>query len=130
MIGYVTVGTNDLARAARFYDAIAAEMGTGRMMEFDSFIAWGTPGGGAGVAATKPFDGQPAPVILADVLVYSDDYRIERHVRRPAPAGQRPADHRLLLPPARLLAARRQMLWMTPWSQTADAHASANLELI
>ena len=44
MIGYVTVGTNDLARAARFYDAIAAEMGTGRMMEFDSFIAWGTPG--------------------------------------------------------------------------------------
>jgi hypothetical protein len=66
-------------------------------------------------------DGQPAPVILADVLVYSDDYRIERHVRRPAPAGQRPADHPLLLPPARLLAARRQMLRMTPWSQTADA---------
>ncbi len=62
MIGYVTVGTNDLARAARFYDAIAAEMGTGRMMEFDSFIAWGTPGGGAGIAATKPFDGQPATV--------------------------------------------------------------------
>ncbi len=43
MIGYVTVGTNDLARAARFYDAIAAEMGVGRMMEFDNFIAWGTP---------------------------------------------------------------------------------------
>ena len=62
MIGYVTVGTNDLARAARFYDAIAAEMGTGRMMEFDTFIAWGTPGGGCGIAATKPFDGNPASV--------------------------------------------------------------------
>ncbi|MFM5952908.1 MAG: VOC family protein [Novosphingobium sp.] len=62
MIGYVTVGTNDLARAAQFYDAIAAEMGTARMMEFDSFIAWGTPGGAAGIAATKPFDGQPATV--------------------------------------------------------------------
>ena len=62
MIGYVTVGTNDLPRAAKFYDAIAAEMGTGRMMEFDSFIAWGTPGGGAGIAATAPFDGQPATV--------------------------------------------------------------------
>jgi catechol 2,3-dioxygenase-like lactoylglutathione lyase family enzyme len=62
MIGYVTVGTNDLPRAAKFYDAIAAEMGTGRMMEFDSFIAWGTPGGGAGVAATKPFDGNAATV--------------------------------------------------------------------
>ena len=60
MIGYVTVGTNDLPRAAKFYDAIAAEMGTGRMMEFDSFIAWGTPGGSAGIAATAPFDGQVA----------------------------------------------------------------------
>lgn len=62
MIGYVTVGTNDLPRAAKFYDAIAAEMGTGRMMEFDSFIAWGTPGGGCGIAATKPFDGNPASI--------------------------------------------------------------------
>ena len=62
MIGYVTVGTNDLPRAAKFYDAIAAEMGTARMMEFDSFIAWGTPGGSAGIAATAPFDGQAATV--------------------------------------------------------------------
>ncbi|WP_313669181.1 VOC family protein [Sandarakinorhabdus sp.] len=62
MIGYVTVGTNDLARAARFYDAIAAEMGVGRMMEFDNFIAWGTPGGAAGIAATMPFDGNAASV--------------------------------------------------------------------
>lgn len=62
MIGYVTLGTSDLARAAVFYDAIAAEMGTGRMMEFDSFIAWGTPGGGAGIGLTKPFDGKPATV--------------------------------------------------------------------
>ena len=62
MIGYVTLGTNDLPRAAKFYDAIAAEMGVGRMMEFDSFIAWGAPGGAAGVAATKPFDGNVASV--------------------------------------------------------------------
>lgn len=62
MIGYVTVGTSDLARAARFYDAIAAEFGVGRMMDFESFIAWGTPGGAAGIAATVPFDGNPASV--------------------------------------------------------------------
>jgi catechol 2,3-dioxygenase-like lactoylglutathione lyase family enzyme len=62
MIGYVTVGTNDLPRAAKFYDALAAEMGTGRMMEFETFIAWGTPGGGAGIAATKPYDGEAATV--------------------------------------------------------------------
>jgi predicted lactoylglutathione lyase len=62
MIGYVTLGTNDLARAAAFYDAIAKELGTGRMMENDQFIAWGTPGGGAGVGLTKPFNGKPASV--------------------------------------------------------------------
>jgi catechol 2,3-dioxygenase-like lactoylglutathione lyase family enzyme len=62
MIGYVTLGTNDLARAAQFYDAIAAEMGTGRMMDFDTFIAWGTPGGAAGIGLTKPFDGNAASV--------------------------------------------------------------------
>jgi catechol 2,3-dioxygenase-like lactoylglutathione lyase family enzyme len=62
MIGYVTLGTNDLARATRFYDAIAKELGVGRMMETDRFIAWGTPGGGAGIGLTLPFDGKPATV--------------------------------------------------------------------
>ena len=62
MIGYVTFGTNDLPRAAKFYDAIASEMGTGRMMDFETFIAWGKPDGPAGIAATKPFDGEPASV--------------------------------------------------------------------
>ncbi|ABD24887.1 Glyoxalase/bleomycin resistance protein/dioxygenase [Novosphingobium aromaticivorans DSM 12444] len=62
MIGYVTVGTNDLERSAAFYDAIAAEMGVGRMMEFPTGIAWGVPGGAAGIAAMKPFDGNAATV--------------------------------------------------------------------
>lgn len=62
MIGYVTLGTNDLTRAAKFYDAIAAELDTPRMMEFDGFIAWGKPGGAAGIGLTKPFDGNPASV--------------------------------------------------------------------
>jgi len=30
MIGYVTVGTNDIARATAFYDALLAEMGAKR----------------------------------------------------------------------------------------------------
>jgi catechol 2,3-dioxygenase-like lactoylglutathione lyase family enzyme len=68
MIGYVTLGTSDLARGAKFYDPIAAELGTGRMMEFDGFIAWGTPGGGAGIGLTKPFDGQ-APSVGNGVMV-------------------------------------------------------------
>lgn len=62
MIGYVTLGTNDLPRAAKFYDAIAEQFGVGRMMDFDTFIAWGSMGGAPGVAATKPFDGEEATV--------------------------------------------------------------------
>jgi catechol-2,3-dioxygenase len=48
MIGYVTLGTDNLARAAEFYDAIARELGVGRMMESASFIAWGGQDGRAG----------------------------------------------------------------------------------
>jgi predicted lactoylglutathione lyase len=56
------LGTNDLARAASFYDAIAAELGVGRMMETERFIAWGTPEGGAGIGLARPHDGKPATV--------------------------------------------------------------------
>jgi len=61
MLGYVTLGTNDLARAAKFYDALTAELGVGRMMENEQFIAWGGHDG-AGIGLTKPFDGKPATV--------------------------------------------------------------------
>ena len=76
MLGYVTLGTNDLQRAAKFYDAVAAEMGVGRMMEFDQFIAWGEAGGAPGIAATKPFDGNEATVgngTMAALMVDSTD---------------------------------------------------------
>lgn len=62
MIGYVTLGTNDRERGAKFYDAVCAELGVGRMMENEQFIAWGKPGGGAGIGLTRPFDGNPATV--------------------------------------------------------------------
>lgn len=80
MIGYVTLGTNDLQRAAKFYDAIAAELGTGRMMEFDTFIAWGKPGGGAGVGLTKPFDGNPATVGNGVMVAFEakDEAQVQR----------------------------------------------------
>ena len=62
MIGYVTLGTKDLKKSAAFYDKIAAEMGIKRFMESDTFIAWGSPGGGAGLGITAPFDGKPQTV--------------------------------------------------------------------
>ena len=47
MIGYVTLGTNDLQRGAAFYDALFAEMGAKRLWDRGTMIAWG-------VAMDKP----------------------------------------------------------------------------
>ncbi|WP_100643720.1 VOC family protein [Alteromonas facilis] len=60
MIGYITLGTNDLARGAAFYDALLAELGASRMMEEETFIAWAVDQGKTSLALTKPFDGNPA----------------------------------------------------------------------
>ncbi|MBA3069602.1 MAG: VOC family protein [Hyphomonas sp.] len=62
MIGYVTLGTRDLERAAKFYDAIAEELGTPRMFTTDTSVAWAIPDGPAGIAITHPFDGNPMSV--------------------------------------------------------------------
>jgi catechol 2,3-dioxygenase-like lactoylglutathione lyase family enzyme len=62
MIGYTTFGTNDLARAGKFYDALLAELGATRAMEMPTFIAWATAPNTPMVAVIKPFDGNPASV--------------------------------------------------------------------
>ena len=62
MIGYVTLGTNDLQRAAKFYDTLLAEIGGKRFMEYDTFIAWATGPNAPGIGLTKPFDGNAATV--------------------------------------------------------------------
>jgi catechol 2,3-dioxygenase-like lactoylglutathione lyase family enzyme len=62
MVGYVTLGTNDFDAAASFYDALLAELGAGRFMASDDFIAWATGPGAPGVSIIKPYDGKPATV--------------------------------------------------------------------
>jgi predicted lactoylglutathione lyase len=62
MIGYVTLGTNDIERAARFYDELLAELGARRFMETETFIAWSAAPNAPAVSVTKPFDGNAATV--------------------------------------------------------------------
>ena len=63
MIGYTTFGTNDIERAAKFYDGLLAEVGATRTMQMeDRFIAWGTAPDKPMVSVIKPFDGKPATV--------------------------------------------------------------------
>jgi len=62
MIGYVTLGTNDLERAAQFYDALLKEIGASRFMDTDQFIAWAISPDKPALSLTKAFDGKPATV--------------------------------------------------------------------
>jgi len=62
MIGYVTLGTNDIERAARFYDALFAEIGAGRFMEGDNYVAWAVSPESPALAVMKPHDKKPATV--------------------------------------------------------------------
>ncbi len=61
MIGYVTLGSNDLEKSRAFYDALMPVVGAGRIMEFgDNFTMYGTGLGKPGLAVCKPYDGNPA----------------------------------------------------------------------
>ena len=62
MIGYVTLGTNDLDRAAAFYDALFDTIGAGRLLDMETFVAWGTSMQSPSVSVIKPHDGNPATV--------------------------------------------------------------------
>ena len=62
MLAYATIGTNDLPRAAAFYDEVLGIIGAKRFMESEQFIAWGSSPDGAGLGVTKPFDGRTASV--------------------------------------------------------------------
>ncbi len=62
MIGYVTLGTNNLEQAVAFYDELFATIGAGRFLETEQFVAWAAAPDQPGVSVTKPFDGKPATV--------------------------------------------------------------------
>ena len=62
MIGYVTLGTNDIEHGAAFYDQLLGELGASRLMESDTFIAWAVSPGAPAISITKPFDGKVATV--------------------------------------------------------------------
>lgn len=60
MIAYVTLGTNDLARAGRFYDTLLGELGGRRFMDTDRIVVWASAPNAPMMSVCKPWDGQPA----------------------------------------------------------------------
>jgi len=62
MIGYVTLGTNDLEKAVAFYDELLKLVGANRMMEADNFVAWSTGPTAPAISIIEPYDKNPATV--------------------------------------------------------------------
>jgi catechol 2,3-dioxygenase-like lactoylglutathione lyase family enzyme len=62
MIGYTLLGTNDLQRAAAFYDAVLAELGATRYLEMERLVSWHAGENTTGFGVCTPYDGEPATV--------------------------------------------------------------------
>lgn len=62
MIGYVTLGTDDIPRAAAFYDKLLELFGAKRFMQSERFVAWGVAPDKPMLGVIRPFDGKLASV--------------------------------------------------------------------
>ena len=75
MIGYVTLGTNDMPRAAAFNDALLEGIGAKRLMESERYIFWGVSMQLPSLSLVKPFDGLPATIGNGDMVALVVDGR-------------------------------------------------------
>ena len=84
MIGYVTLGTNDMARTGEFYDALLGGIGATRQIELERFIAWSVSPGTPMLWVIKPFDGAPATAgngVMVALAVDSKDHVDRLHAK-------------------------------------------------
>jgi catechol 2,3-dioxygenase-like lactoylglutathione lyase family enzyme len=84
MIGYVTLGTDDIPRAAAFYDQLLQLVGAKRFMESDRFVAWGVAPDKPMLGVIRPFDKKPASVgngVMVALVVDSPEKVQALHAR-------------------------------------------------
>ncbi|APG61782.1 glyoxalase [Sphingorhabdus lutea] len=64
MIGYITLGTNDIERARAFYSDVLGELGAKELMRFElnGFTMYGPDFEQPSLAVTLPFNGAPHQV--------------------------------------------------------------------
>ena len=60
MIGYATLGSNDIPRAAKFYDAVFGVIGAKRFMESEKSVVWAVAPDKPALGVITPYDGKPA----------------------------------------------------------------------
>jgi len=91
MIGYLTLGTNDLARATRFYDELLALLDAKRAMETERYVGWSSGPQAAMLLLIKPYDGgaaTPGNGTMVALAAGSRDQVHEVHARALALGAQ------------------------------------------
>jgi predicted lactoylglutathione lyase len=76
MIGYVTLGTNDLDRGAAFYEPVLAELGAKKFSTTDRMVVFGVAPDAPMLMLCTPFDKQEASVgngVMISLKVDSQD---------------------------------------------------------
>jgi catechol 2,3-dioxygenase-like lactoylglutathione lyase family enzyme len=76
MLGYATIGTNNLKSALAFYDALLGEVGAKRLMEMPhGFTLYGVTMRKPALAVTPPYNGKPATPGNGNMLALTVDDR-------------------------------------------------------
>lgn len=60
MIGYATLGSNDLEKAKKFYDEFLGAFGGKQLFDMERIVFWAGPDGGAMLAVCVPYDEKEA----------------------------------------------------------------------
>jgi catechol 2,3-dioxygenase-like lactoylglutathione lyase family enzyme len=79
MIGYVTVGSNDLEKARAFYSNLLGTIGAKEMMRVGEFTLYGMGFDKPGIAVTNPYDGAAATAGNGTMIAITVDERPKVH---------------------------------------------------
>jgi catechol 2,3-dioxygenase-like lactoylglutathione lyase family enzyme len=61
MLGYITLGTNDIGQSKAFYSGLLPVIGGKELMKFsETFIVYGVSMDKTAIAITTPYNGEPA----------------------------------------------------------------------
>ena len=75
MIGYVTVGTNDLEKSKQFYDNLFEELGARSFFANERIVFWTVKDGASSFAIAKPYDEKEASVGNGNMVAIHVDSR-------------------------------------------------------
>ena len=73
MITYLTIGTNDLARASAFFEQLFTEMPARKAYQTETLVAWQFDEGGPLLVVNQPYDGNTATIGNGSMIALAVD---------------------------------------------------------